>query len=188
MWDPAVVKLLQCDMRDWEGIKRHLLPSEGAHIVVSELLGSFGDNELSPECLSGVSSVLNQYGVSIPYQYTSYLAPLTSAKLWMQARDLYEGKGLGMPFVVNMYSCQQLAKAESVFTFTHANGYLNRGGDNQKKRNNNNSNSAIGAKIVRVKNLAFDRVEQDCTMHGFVGYFDAIYTQRILKSIPMARW
>lgn len=29
-----------------------------ADIIVSELLGSFGDNELSPECLDGVQHLL----------------------------------------------------------------------------------------------------------------------------------
>ncbi|XP_027527526.1 protein arginine N-methyltransferase 5 [Neopelma chrysocephalum] len=39
------------DMRDWD-------PPEGADVVVSELLGSFGDNELSPECLDGARNCL----------------------------------------------------------------------------------------------------------------------------------
>ena len=39
------VEVVSGDMREWKdgGIK--------ADIIVSELLGSFGDNELSPECL-----------------------------------------------------------------------------------------------------------------------------------------
>ena len=40
------VTVVSCDMRLWEA-------PEKADIVVSELLGSFGDNELSPECLDG---------------------------------------------------------------------------------------------------------------------------------------
>lgn len=32
----------------------------------SELLGSFGDNELSPECLDGAQRFLKPDGVSIP--------------------------------------------------------------------------------------------------------------------------
>lgn len=38
-------------MRDWN-------PPEKADIIVSELLGSFGDNELSPECLDNVMKFL----------------------------------------------------------------------------------------------------------------------------------
>jgi hypothetical protein len=33
---------------------------------VSELLGSFGDNELSPECLDGAQRFLKPDGISIP--------------------------------------------------------------------------------------------------------------------------
>lgn len=58
-------------------------PSFGqADILVSELLGSFGDNELSPECLDGAQSFLKDDGISIPYEYTSYLAPITTSRLW----------------------------------------------------------------------------------------------------------
>ena len=39
--------MVSCDMREWNS-------PENADIVVSELLGSFGDNELSPECLDGI--------------------------------------------------------------------------------------------------------------------------------------
>lgn len=40
------------------GDMRHLDVPEQADILVSELLGSFGDNELSPECLDGAMRFL----------------------------------------------------------------------------------------------------------------------------------
>ena len=40
------VQVIHSDMRTWT-------PPELADILVSELLGSWGDNELSPECLDG---------------------------------------------------------------------------------------------------------------------------------------
>jgi protein arginine N-methyltransferase 5 len=49
--------------------------------LVSELLGSFSDNELSPECLDGAQRLLKPDGISIPSSYTSYLAPITSCKM-----------------------------------------------------------------------------------------------------------
>lgn len=69
------VTLVPADMRSWAA-------PEQADIIVSELLGSFGDNELSPECLDGAQSFLKPDGVSIPSSYTSYLQPITTAKLW----------------------------------------------------------------------------------------------------------
>ena len=43
--------VVSCDMREWQA-------PEKADILVSELLGSFGDNELSPECLDGAQKYL----------------------------------------------------------------------------------------------------------------------------------
>ena len=55
MWGEQVEVVCQ-DMREWEA-------PEKADILVSELLGSFGDNELSPECLDGAQRFLkgNQF-------------------------------------------------------------------------------------------------------------------------------
>lgn len=66
-------------MRTWE-------PPELADILVSELLGSFGDNELSPECLDGAQRLLAPHGISIPSEYTSFIEPVTAAKVWSDAR------------------------------------------------------------------------------------------------------
>lgn len=43
--------IVSTDMRKWKA-------PEKADIIVSELLGSFGDNELSPECLDGAQIYL----------------------------------------------------------------------------------------------------------------------------------
>ncbi|KAA8652507.1 hypothetical protein EYZ11_007675 [Aspergillus tanneri] len=51
-------------------------------IVVSELLGSFGDNELSPECLDGITHLMNPvHGISIPASYTAHFTPISAPKL-----------------------------------------------------------------------------------------------------------
>jgi type II protein arginine methyltransferase len=51
-------------------------------ILISELLGSFGDNELSPECLDGVQHLLNPvHGISIPASYTAHVTPIAAPKL-----------------------------------------------------------------------------------------------------------
>jgi protein arginine N-methyltransferase 5 len=46
---PPRVKVVSEDMRRWTPPR----PTDKADVMVSELLGSFGDNELSPECLDG---------------------------------------------------------------------------------------------------------------------------------------
>lgn len=79
-------------MRSWQAESK-------ADIMVSELLGSFGDNELSPECLDGAQRYLKgqnnpssissmncflEDGISIPYSYTSYLCPIQSPKIFSE--------------------------------------------------------------------------------------------------------
>ena len=75
------VKVIPSDMREWNPPEKDF-----ADILVSELLGSFGDNELSPECLDGAQKFLKQGGISIPYSYTSYIGPLQSSKLYNEVR------------------------------------------------------------------------------------------------------
>merc|ERR1711860_72733 len=55
------VRVISSDMRAWR-------PSEDekADIIVSELLGSFGDNELFPECLYNAQHLFKATAVSIP--------------------------------------------------------------------------------------------------------------------------
>jgi protein arginine N-methyltransferase 5 len=50
VWNDRVT-VVWTDMREWK-------TEERADILVSELLGSFGDNELSPECLDGAQKLL----------------------------------------------------------------------------------------------------------------------------------
>lgn len=96
-WDRAV-NVVKSDMRAWKGplrstsgpIGQAITTSSSApaspygkvDIIVSELLGSFADNELSPECLDGVQHVLApQYGISIPSSYTAHLTPILAPRL-----------------------------------------------------------------------------------------------------------
>lgn len=52
-------------------------------ILISELLGSFADNELSPECLDGVQHLMNPvHGISIPSSYTAHITPIAAPKLY----------------------------------------------------------------------------------------------------------
>ncbi len=68
----SVVTVVGCDMREASSdpslARMARDESSRADIVVSELLGSFGDNELSPECLDGVQrcGILKKDCVSIP--------------------------------------------------------------------------------------------------------------------------
>ncbi|CAL2037605.1 unnamed protein product [Caenorhabditis brenneri] len=79
------VTIVESDMRSLPGIARDR-GFEQPDIIVSELLGSFGDNELSPECLDGVTEFLKPTTISIPQKYTSYVAPIMSSHLHQTIR------------------------------------------------------------------------------------------------------
>lgn len=93
--NPHAVNTLQALVRElWPGKvtvffgdMRSFTPNEKADILISELLGSFGDNELSPECLDGAQRFLKEDGVSIPTSYTSWVAPIQSIKLFNEIRN-----------------------------------------------------------------------------------------------------
>jgi protein arginine N-methyltransferase 5 len=77
------VTIVKTDMRAWKGPSKPDGSFGKVDILVSELLGSFADNELSPECLDGVQHVLNvDNGISIPASYTAHLTPISTPRLW----------------------------------------------------------------------------------------------------------
>ncbi|KAM9510382.1 protein arginine N-methyltransferase 5 [Guaruba guarouba] len=161
-WGAQVTVVAQ-DMRGWS-------PPEGADVVVSELLGSFGDNELSPECLQGAQRCLKAGGVSIPCSYTSFLAPISSSKLYTEVRGCRERDRdpeaqFEMPYVVRLHNYHQLAAPQPCFTFRHPN----------PEAANDNS---------RYRLLAF-RVDVNSVLHGFAGYFEtALYGDITLSIRP----
>eukprot|EP01117_Protostelium_nocturnum_P013830 TRINITY_DN5206_c0_g1_i2.p1 TRINITY_DN5206_c0_g1~~TRINITY_DN5206_c0_g1_i2.p1 ORF type:complete len:626 (+),score=226.31 TRINITY_DN5206_c0_g1_i2:52-1929(+) len=141
-----MVTIVDSDMRVWNA-------PEQADILVSELLGSFGDNELSPECLDGAQRFLKEGGISIPTSYTSYLAPITSSKLWNEVKAWKEAKSFETPYVVKLHNFYQLDEAKECFTFVHPN----------KEDPIDNE---------RYRKISF-LSKESATIHGLAGYFDS---------------
>nr|CAG4640678.1 EOG090X028A [Eulimnadia texana] len=155
------VTVVSCDMRDWDA-------PEKADILVSELLGSFGDNELSPECLDGAQKFLKDDGVSIPASYTSFVGPIQSSKLYNEARACREKDkpyytSFEMPYVVHLRNKTDLAEPQPLFTFIHPN------------KDAVIDNSRYGS-------LQFE-VQVDSVLHGFGGYFECVLYKDVLLSI-----
>lgn len=146
------VRVVSSDMREWEA------PAL-ADVVVSELLGSFGDNELSPECLDGAERFLAPGGVSIPAGSVSHLAPLSTPKLWSQLRARGARDALETPYVVKLHEAWEAAPPQPVFEFVHpAPASLPPPGSPARHR--------------RHRRLEFTAAE-DATVHGFSGYFES---------------
>uniref|UniRef100_A0A914ZAG4 Protein arginine N-methyltransferase n=1 Tax=Panagrolaimus superbus TaxID=310955 RepID=A0A914ZAG4_9BILA len=75
-----------------EGDMRFVLNDENlpkADIIVSELLGSFGDNELAPECWQSSLPILKESTECIPFQFGTFAAPICSPKIRDQLRDSF---------------------------------------------------------------------------------------------------
>ncbi|EMD34129.1 hypothetical protein CERSUDRAFT_141621 [Gelatoporia subvermispora B] len=104
----AFVTLQDRKRREWGdsvellyGDMRTLVVPEKVDILVSELLGSFGDNELSPECLDGAMRFLKSDGISIPASYTAHIAPLSSSKLFNESHSAKDQRtSAETPYVV----------------------------------------------------------------------------------------
>lgn len=84
-------------------------------ILVSELLGSFGDNELSPECLDGVTHLLNPvHGISIPASYSAHLTPISAPKLHadIAAQSAANPAAPETPYVVMLHAIDYLSTTQ----------------------------------------------------------------------------
>jgi len=159
-WDDQVT-VVSSDMRVYNA-------PEQADILVSELLGSFSDNELSPECLDGAQKFLKEGGISIPCKYTSYAAPLSSQKLYSEVVLTKEvGKipeaPFESPYVVRLQNVNILQDPKPVFTFEHPN--YDHPIDNE-----------------RYIQLDFD-IKAASMLHGVAGYFDFVLYKDIVLSI-----
>lgn len=155
------VTLVNEDMRVFQ-------PPQKADILVSELLGSFGDNELSPECLDGAQRFLKSDGISIPASYTSYLAPLQSIKIFNEIRnnrpiDKTLRCCFETPYIIHLVNYYQIAPAQPLFKFEHPN--WNNPGNNE-----------------RYAKLTFN-CEQNCVLTAFVGFFDTVLYKDVMLSI-----
>ena len=170
LWKDKVT-IIEEDMRTWNPPN-----NDRADILISELLGSFSDNELSPECLDGAQRLLNSTsGISIPYQYTSYLAPVMSQKLWNNINNLNDKKYYETPFVVRMHNHTVLQEPQPVFTFTHPYEYPNKI-DTESDNNKNQPDNR------RYKKLRF-QFSNYGIIHGLGGYFDTILIPSTLDKV-----
>lgn len=156
------VEVIATDMRDW-----HPRECDKADIVISELLGSFGDNELSPECLYPAQRVMKSDGVSIPASYTSFVVPLQSSKLYNEVRNSYDRDknphaNFETPYVVHFQNRTELSEPQALFTFEHPiKGPID--------------NSRYGIKTFEIS--------LSSELHGFGGYFECTLYKDIMISI-----
>ncbi|XP_053677730.1 protein arginine N-methyltransferase 5 [Anopheles nili] len=167
LWSDRNVELISTDMRDFN-------PPEKADILVSELLGSFGDNELSPECLDGAQKHLKDNGISIPCKSTSYINPCFASKVYNQVRMLersphckdriISSRTMEQTYVAYQKNAYHIDNPQTLFEFEHPNR------DSDPIDNN------------RYKTVRF-QASLDCALNGFTGYFDTVLYKDVKLSI-----
>lgn len=127
------VNLVQSDMRAWKGPHRSTTPTQATEgdstpplptvvhtpvdIIVSELLGSFGDNELSPECLDGINHLLNPvHGISIPESYSAHLTPIAAPRLHADItnQSVTNPAAPETPYVVMLHAIDYLSTVQPI--------------------------------------------------------------------------
>lgn len=151
-WQEVGVRVVAQDMREWRAPER-------AHVLVSELLGSFGDNELSPECLDGAMPLLRPGGASVPAAYSSLLAPVSAPKVWQELHAAGDPARLETPYVVKLQHVFSACGAAQVcFTFQHPAPASPEGNR-------------------RYKALHFQSGEHASVVHGFAGYFECLLAE-----------
>jgi protein arginine N-methyltransferase 5 len=177
--NPDKVQIICKDMRDWEA-------PEKADIIVSELLGSWGDNELSPECLQGVERFLKpESGVSIPCSYQSFVSPISSQKVWSEVRGLSKGpidvdpvtaasgvQRFETPYVVRLFNIYHIDDPKVVFDFDH-----------RPRRETDDIEQQEGQDVLERYSVVDFKAKADSVIHGFAGYFTAQLFENVDISI-----
>ncbi|KAI0882647.1 Skb1 methyltransferase [Annulohypoxylon maeteangense] len=191
------VTVVKTDMRAWKG---PLLspPSDPpvygkVDILVSELLGSFADNELSPECLDGIQHVLAPgSGISIPASYTAHASPISSPRIHADIRQraaAADANAFDTPWVVRLFAIDFVAakgvpdhpRFQQAWEFAHplpkatmdavearrAGGVAGGGGGSMA--------GAVGANDHNARHCCMTFVcRTRGVVHGLAGYFEAV--------------
>ncbi|KAE9380200.1 Skb1 methyltransferase [Stipitochalara longipes BDJ] len=203
----GLVNVVKSDMRAWKGPLRSTTgpigqaitttstapasPYGKVDILISELLGSFADNELSPECLDGVQHVLApQFGISIPSSYTAHLTPILAPRLHadISHRAVTDDTATETPYVVMLHAIDYLAtsvpnhpKIQEAWEFVHplpattlavaearrGGGVSGGGGGSMSGGDGANEHNTRSA---RLKFVCKDRG----VVNGLAGYFEAV--------------
>lgn len=183
------VNVVKSDMRHWTG---PITSGEAGKvdILVSELLGSFADNELSPECLDGVQHVLHpDHGINIPQSYSAHLTPIASPRLYADLLARNGSEKWELPYVVMLHQYdylstqseageQQTPDVKEAWSFAHpvpnaildqirlrASGSVDAGG--WVGGNGSNEHNARSCAVSFA-------CENQGVCHGLAGYFETV--------------
>ena len=150
-------------------------------ILISELLGSFADNELSPECLDGILPLLNPtHGISIPCSYTAYLTPIAAPKIHadIASRAQNDTTASDTPYVVMLHAIDYLSTTSRPSTTssdslpTHVPNVLEAWSFTHRPMKCLPT-SSVNKHNERHTRLSFN-LRDRAVCHGLAGYFEAM--------------
>lgn len=171
------VEVVECDMRVWQ-------PNVKADIIATELLGSFGDNELSPECIDGVWRFSTEKTISIPREYSSYIAPITSYKIY---QNVIKRKQIDLDefafdriYVCKLSNIHMIRQPEALFEFTHFD--VSKSPENKAlETSGDDSSNERHTKLVFYS-------QDDTICHGFGGFFQAnLFGTKSISTLPASK-
>ncbi|OQO09711.1 hypothetical protein B0A48_05114 [Cryoendolithus antarcticus] len=201
LWDKRVT-VIKTDMRAWKG---PVIDGQvrKVHILVSELLGSFADNELSPECLDGVQHVLDhEHGINIPQSYTAHATPIATPRLHTDLVGRAGADKWEIPYVVMLQQYDFLATLDDTRTpdvqltwrFSHpvppavlAQAEARKGGSAE----HGGAGGAVGGDGGNEHNSRYCKLKFICqsrgTCHGLAGYFETVlYTSKAGEKVELS--
>lgn len=202
----GIVTVIKEDARN---LTRQMLDGHQVDIVVSELLGSFGDNELSPECLDPLlaSPCCKATTISIPMQYTAFLAPVSSIRLHTEAKQQaqvpHEGaqplglqRAMETAYVVRTHAASQTHSEQPCWVFTHPPrfptkeraAHLEFAPDPSFAAASGSGYGGVDMAIASIVSQASNIPSGSITVHGLLGTFTAVLYARgdVLCDISIA--
>ncbi|GMF98310.1 unnamed protein product [[Candida] boidinii] len=186
------VKILNQDIRNWNGLIANLNFNDNIingfsnnnkfHLIISELLGSFGCNELSPECIDSTTKFTDLKNcIFIPQSYSSYIAPVISPQLYKKI-SIFNDFSKFHNMYIPIYDQFQLlsSEAKKVWEFKHI-------PEIYSDFRSNTSNRPTGS--LNFRNKRISKVNLTCknkgTIHGLIGYFEStLYSNIKISNSP----
>ncbi|KAK0626927.1 PRMT5 arginine-N-methyltransferase-domain-containing protein [Immersiella caudata] len=192
IWNNRVT-IVKTDMRGWAGPTSPSGQPYKVDILVTELLGSFGDNELSPECLDGIQRHISRpHGISIPHSYTAHLTPIATPRLFadIASRVVADPNAFETPWVTRLFALDFAAQKapghprfQQAWEFAHpveisrADQFAERHG-NAVKFHTVGGGSISGSSGVNDHNARHCHLTFVCptrgVIHGLAGYFESV--------------
>ncbi|VEU23728.1 DEKNAAC105002 [Brettanomyces naardenensis] len=170
------VEIFNCDARYWRPTSPQ---NQGFNLVISELLGSFGCNELAPECLDSIAQYCDpQDSVFIPSEFSTYIGPAISPALYGKVSRLNDPSKFDRPYLPLWDEFDILSsKYAKVWTFRHSSNGL--------RQHKENTGHQFANKHNRRQSHTTLKCHRKGTIHGLIGYFSAVlYKNIILSTCP----